>query len=119
MARKDFIDQLKALNYQVEELPENRLAFDYRVPVGKFAGKDIRLGFVVADDFPQNPPSGPHVSPRLLPLQSGGQHPSGGINASPFGEDWEYWSRPFQGWAGTDRSVKAYLAFIRQLFDTQ
>jgi hypothetical protein len=119
MARQDFIDQLKALNHQVEDLAENRLAFPYTVPVGRFAGKEIRLGFVVADDFPQNPPSGPHVAPRLLPLQSGGQHPSGSIQTSPFGEDWEYWSRPFQKWADTDRTVRIYMAFIRLLFDTQ
>lgn len=118
--RTDFIAQLHNLGFLPEELPENRLAFDYVVPVGKFAGTSLRLGLVVADDFPAVPPSGPHISPALLPVTGGGgQHPSGGVHQSPFGAGWEYWSRPFPNWATTDRTVKAYLAFIRRLFETQ
>ena len=119
MPRQDFIDQLRLEGYEPQELGENRVAFPYRIPLGKFAGQEIRLGFAVNDDFPANPPSGPHVSPRLLPLNSTNVHPAGGIHDSPFGGEWEYWSRPFPGWNETDRSVRAYMAHIRHLFHTQ
>lgn len=120
MARQDFIDQLQKLSYTVEDLGENRLAFLYTIPVGKFLGQQIKLGFVVGDDFPMNPPSGPHLTPRLLPINTGSNvHPAGGVHPSPFGEHWEYWSRPFTGWANTDHSVRTYLAHIKRLFETQ
>ena len=120
MSRQDFINGLRALGYQVEEQGDNRISFTYEVPLGRFVGQLIRLGFQVNDDFPANPPSGPHVTPRLLPLKSDGEHPDGRIHASPtFGEDWEYWSRPYPEWHRTDRSVKSYMAHIRHLFDTQ
>jgi hypothetical protein len=130
MARKDFVEQLQILGYEVEERGEDRLAFPYVIPVGRFAGKKILLGFIVHDDFPMTPPSGPHISPRLLPLHPGSDlpHPQGGVHESPFDapagggiktELWEYWSRPFPGWAGTKRTVKAYMAHIRNLFESQ
>jgi hypothetical protein len=129
MARKDFIDQLKTLGYEPEERGENRLAFRYTVPVGRSAGQEIWLGFAVNEDFPANPPSGPHLSPRLLPLHPGNDlpHPHGGVHESPFDtphgggpktEVWQYWSRPCHGWSNTDRTVKAYLAHIRNLLAT-
>jgi hypothetical protein len=130
MPRQDFIEQLKALGYAPEERGENRIALRYTIPIGRFQGQEIWLGFAVPDDFPLSPPSGPHVSPRLLPLHPGGDlpHPQGGVHESPFDtaqhgkpktEEWEYWSRPFQGWAKSGRTVKAYLAHIRNLLATQ
>ncbi len=120
MARQDFIDQLEALGYKVEERGDFRLAFRYIVPIGRFEGKEILLGFIVTDDFPLNPPSGPHLWPQILPLNTNSnEHPHGGIHSSPFGSEWEYWSRPFQGWAATDRTVRAYMAHIRGLFYNQ
>jgi hypothetical protein len=121
MARKDFVDQLREHGFQPEELGENRLAFRYVIPVGKFEGREVRLGFAVGEDFPLQPPSGPHWSPHLLPLHPSNDlpHPAGGIHASPFGGDWQYWSRPFPGWASTDRTVTAYMAHIRHLLETQ
>lgn len=121
MARADFIEQLRKLGYSPREMGGNRLAFDYTISVGKFAGREIQLGFAVANDFPLNPPSGPNISPHLLPINpKGKQHPSGGIHANRgFDDDWQYWSRPFPNWAATDKTVKTYLAFIRHLFETQ
>ncbi len=121
MGRQDFIDQLRELNHRPEILGENRVAFPYIVPVGKFRGREIRLGFVVPGDFPLSPPSGPHVSPRLLPLNTTSQeHPIGGIHDSePFGKEWQYWSRPHRHWDKTDKTVRAYMAHIRALFETQ
>jgi hypothetical protein len=130
MARKDFINQLEAMGYRVEDHGENRVAFRYKIPVGRFAGQEIWLGFVVPDDFPASPPTGPHVSPRLLPIHPGQDlpHPQGGVHESPFNaatnggsktEQWEYWSRPFHRWPNTDHTVKDYMAHIRNLFASQ
>lgn len=120
MARQDFIEQLKTLGYVPQDLGNNRIWFSYTIPVGKFIGQQIQLGFVVGDDFPANPPGGPHISPHLLPINAGGTHPSGGIHDNrEFGGSWQYWSRPFPSWANTDRSVRIYMAHIRHLFETQ
>ncbi len=82
----------------------------YSIPIGRRLGEQIRLGFDVPTDFPVTPPGGPRVSPKL-------GHPDGAVHAAPdFGTEWEYWSRPFPNWAGTDRTVRSYMAHIRRLF---
>lgn len=120
MARQDFIDQLRALGHEVEEPGGNKISFTYVIPVGKRANQEIKIGFEVSEDFPANPPSGPHVSPRILPLdKTKDPHPKGGVHESTnFGNEWEYWSRPFPNWANTDRTARTYMAFIRYLFET-
>lgn len=120
MGYQEFVDGLVGLGYEVRELGNNRVAFDYKVPCGRFGGRAIELGFVVPAEFPLNPPSGPHVSPQLLPLTGGGGvHPAGGIHASDFGPTWQYWSRPLLHWATTRRTVGDVMAHIRHLLDTQ
>jgi hypothetical protein len=123
MDRAGFIQGLRDLGLAVEERAENYVTFPWEVPVGARAGERIRLGLQVPPDVEETPPSGPHVSPQLLPLSqtNPGTHPSDGIHASPLGGEWQYWSRPFPnppGWASTDRSAKAYMRHINHLFDT-
>lgn len=119
MAKSDFIDQLKGLGYELQDHGEGKMSFPYLVPCGKFEGQSIRLGFVVPEDFNITPPSGPHISPEILPRKDGGAHPDGAVTASPFGEGWQYWSRPLSHWAQTKRTVKDVMAHVRHLFDTQ
>lgn len=121
MAQADFLNQLRDLGFQPQDLGNGKVAIDFVVPVGKFAGEAVKIGFQVPPDFPLTSPGGPHVCPKLLPLNNtqGIPHPAGAIHASDFGGDWEYWSRPFPKWAGTDRTVRAYLAHVRGLFATQ
>ena len=120
MAQADFLAQLTDLGYDATELAPGRVVFPYTVESGRFAGKEVRVGFEVPGDFNLTPPSGPHIFPRLLPNESGGAHPSGGIHDSQnFGPDWHYWSRPLSHWNQTDRTVRAVLAHLRHLFDTQ
>lgn len=126
MARADFIAQLEALGYQPTEYAGGYVAFAYTVEVGRFAGTEILLGFQVADAFPAHPPGGPHMRPALRPMHPGSDkpHPDGGVHDSPFtsavgGGTWQYWSRPFNSWGRTDKTVSTYLKFIRYLFDTQ
>lgn len=117
MAKKDFIDQLMQFGYEVELAGDNRVIIAYTVDVGRFDGQAIKLGFEVPNDFPMTPPGGPHVSPRLLPINKDASYPLGRIHESPsFGPNWEYWSRPYNDWNQTNRTVRTYLSHIRRLF---
>lgn len=120
MPKAEFVKELRELGYQVEELDGDKIVFPYEIPCGRLAEQKIKLGFIAPGDFPLTPPSGPHVSPRLLPINpSSGTHPNCGIQESPqFGADWQYWSRPLNHWAQTKRQAKDVMAHIRHLFDT-
>jgi hypothetical protein len=118
MASVDFLAELRTLGFVLTEVDADKVTFPYEVPVGPRAGETIVLGFVVPGDYRASPPSGPHVSPPLYPLQSGGNHPTGGIHASPLGDAFQYWSRPFPGWAASGRTARDYMAFINGLFAT-
>ena len=122
MAKADFLKQLQVLGYTVQELaiaPHTYFVFNYVVPVGRFVGQTVRLGFKAMDSFPMDAPPGPHFNPHLLKVTNqGGVHPTGGINSSPLGPDWQYWSRPFQEWATSDKTAKTYLAHIKNLLAT-
>lgn len=120
MAKSDFINQLQALQYTVQEPAADFLSFEYEIPVGKFTGQKVMMALQVAESFPMSPPPGPHFKPHLLPVTGGGGvHPFGAIHDSPLGAEWQYWSRPFNNeWNRTDRTVKTYLAHIRNLFAT-
>src|SRR2546425_3212773 len=119
MPRADFIQQLRDLGCDPQDLGEGKVTIPYTVPVGRLEGQEVRLGFTVADDFPLNPPGTIHVSPRLLPQKSGGNHPDGGVGDSNFGPDWQYWSRPMHHWAKTKRTARDVMAHVHRLFDTQ
>lgn len=111
-------EQLRLLGYAASPIDAARLdhlSFAYVVPVGRFNGQAIRVGLISPPDFPRTPPSGPHIAPRLIAHHGGGP---GGVHASAFGSDWEYWSRPYQNWGRDGRDASAYLAFLRTLFAT-
>lgn len=120
MAKLDFVNQLQALGYEVQELAPDFLSFEYEIPVGKFIGQKVTLALQVNDSFPMNPPPGPHFKPHLLPVSGGGgTHPFGAIHESPLGSQWQYWSRPFTNhWNTTDKTVKNYLSHIKNLLAT-
>lgn len=115
-----FTAQLRELGYSPTEHVEGRVMFPYEVEVGRLAGTKVALGIQVPPDFPIQPPSGIHVSPRIHPIQPSGVHPTGGIHESPsFGTDWEYWSRPCHEWGTTRRRVADYMGFVRRLWASQ
>ncbi len=119
MGLADFINQLKELGYAVEELGGDKIVFCYVITCGRFKGQEIKLGFHVPADFPFTPPSGPHIYPYLLPInESAPAHPAR-VAKSDFGDDWQYWSRPFPNWPNTNKTVKDYMRYIRHLFETQ
>src|SRR5689334_22555744 len=111
MAKSDFLNQMQALNFQIQELADDFFVFPFMIPVGKFRGQAVKMGLQVHDSFPINPPPGPHFSPLLMPVTGGGGcHPFGAIHPSALGPEWEYWSRPFKDWNRTDKTAKTYLA---------
>lgn len=119
-----FAAELRRAGYEVVELRDHHLKFPYVVNVGKLAGMRVELGFVVPQDFPMTPPSGPHINKLLHPNCSGGEHPTGGIHSSSkhsehFSSGWQYWSRPYKDWATSKRNVACYMAFIHQLWASQ
>jgi hypothetical protein len=125
-----FAEGLRALGYEPKALPDcpNHIFFNYVVEIGRFVGRTVRLGFIVPPDFPNIPPTGPHVSPHIQPIHTGGDqpHPFGGVHQSqsaPFqkgtGGDWQYWSRPAVNWGQSKKTVSAYMAHIWRLWETQ
>jgi hypothetical protein len=121
MAVEDFAKQLKAIGYDVTEYPDARVSFPYAIEIGKFVGQEITLGFLIPPDFPLNPPTGPHIKPGLLPINTAsGDHPAHGVHESPrFGAEWQYWSRPMNHWPNTERTAADVMRHIRRLFETQ
>jgi hypothetical protein len=119
MNRTGFIAEFSALGFTVEEKGDFIL-FPFTVPVGKFAGRELKLGFQITGDMPVNSPAGPHVSPALLPFNPNADpHPKGGVHASNLGTEWQYWSRPFKFWREGERTARRYMAHITNLFATQ
>ncbi|OZB41960.1 MAG: hypothetical protein B7X46_14740 [Thiomonas sp. 15-66-11] len=104
----------------------DHLTFDYEVETGSKAGMRVRIGLIVPQDFPASAPSGPHVSPRVFPINTGGAHPHGRIwadHARAFAEaeggDWEYWSRPCSDWGIRPKTIASYMSHLWQLWDSQ
>lgn len=117
MGINELKSQLEELGYKVNDIASGIISFKFIVPHGRFKDEELEIALQWAQ-FPNLPPPGLLLDKGLLPLQSGGQHPSGGIHNRNFGgRTWQYWSRPFKDWASTDRTAKTYLAFIRTLFD--
>lgn len=112
MGHQQLIADLRAAGYDPKLKTVDGVefvSFLYRVPIGAYAGEEVRVS-LQAPDWPLNPPGGPHITPRI-------QHP--GDNAhhgSPLGANSIYWSRPHPRWADTTRSVEEYLAHLRTVF---
>jgi hypothetical protein len=116
--RDEFARQLRELRIEPELRDDIRLVFPYEIEVGRFAETAARIGLEVPEDFPRNPPGGPHVSPRLIADKGATPGGAGGSAASSFGADFEYWSRPYSNWGRDGYTVKAYLAHLRRLVHT-
>lgn len=112
MARIDFINQLQALGFEPQELPNGMVEITYSIIIGKNAGHTLKLAFQIPNDFPMNCPTGPHFKSVGI---DGWLEPSTNIHSSPMGSEWRYWSRPFPDWNRTLKSVKVYLAHIKNL----
>jgi hypothetical protein len=123
-----FVQGLIGLGYKPAHLPgkPDHVVIDYVVESGSRVGTKVRHGFIVPGDFPLTVPSGPHVSPHIHPIKTDGQHPTGAVHraqAAPFEQaldgEWQYWSRPFQDWGSSKKTVAAYMSHIWRLWDSQ
>jgi hypothetical protein len=118
--KEAFAGGLRELGHAPEDLENNRLAFTYTIPTGRFKDQVVKLGLEIPSDFNATCPTGPHVKPRLI-----ANNPNGGPEDraadSPFGADWQYFSRPFgerdEGWNRTTKDVKAYLRHVQRVFE--
>lgn len=116
--KDEFEAQLRALGHEPRREGKGMTSFPYVVPAGKLAGTSVRLAFDVPMDFDRTPPSGPHLSPRALPMNPGAAGHPERVADSALGPDWQYLSRPYPDWGTRGRSVECYMAFIRHLFAT-
>lgn len=118
--KEAFAAGLMELGYVPEDLGNNRVAFAYTVAVGRFKGHAIKMGLEVPPDFHATCPTGPHILPRLIPINTNGG-PNNRAADSPFGAEWEYLSRPFvdgaDGWNRTTKDVKAYLRHLQRVLE--
>lgn len=120
MSRESFIEELKALGFEVVEPIAGIAVIPFLIKTNRFAGQSVRIGFEGIEGYPMHPPKTIHVSPRLHPLRpESGPHPLCGIHASPLGEDWQYWSRPIQGWKPGRSNVQHLIAHVHALFEDQ
>lgn len=115
MAKIDFISELNALGYEAHEESNGMVVFNYTIPVGKNIGKILNVGFQIGEDFPMNCPHGPHFESGII---EGWFEPKENIHASPLGDGWRHWSRPFPDWNRTQRTVKVYFAHIRNVLNS-
>lgn len=114
---EEFARQLTELGFEINVRDGARVAVAYTITGGSHAGAEVRLGFEVPPEFPRSPPGGPHLSPRLFPMNpNAAGHPER-VADSKFGADWQYLSRPYAGWRGREPVAK-YLAYIARLFAT-
>ena len=118
--KEAFAAGLKELGYAPEDLGNNRVAFAYTVAAGRFKGQVIKMGLEVPRDFHATCPTGPHISPRLIPINANGG-PNNRAADSPFGAEWAYLSRPFvdgaDGWNRTTKDVKAYMRHLQRVLE--
>jgi hypothetical protein len=122
---QDFIAQLRDLGFDAVETPiaqmpgQTIIQLPYTIPLGSKSGDEIRLGFLVPPDYNLTCPSGPYMQPHVLPINQATEPPYGGVTDAShvFGAGWQYWSRPYNNWAGSDRNARAYMRHIKHLFD--
>ncbi|OGZ05513.1 MAG: hypothetical protein A2845_05910 [Candidatus Lloydbacteria bacterium RIFCSPHIGHO2_01_FULL_49_22] len=116
--KEKFIQGLKNLGFEVENLEGNRLAFALSVNEGTLAGKTVRVGVDVPGDFELTAPHGPHIHPRTLPTNTSSQEHRDRIHDSDFGPEWMHLSRPHPSWESSKRNVDVYLAHVIKLLNT-
>ncbi len=89
----------------------------YPIPGGRFFGGVVRVGIAVPNDYPETPPGGLYVSPKIVPVSD-----MAGLNIHDRAEtaqlpgEWQYWSRPIkEGWPGENgarRIIKHWNAVM-------
>ena len=94
------------LNVQAEPRVNGIMITGYTIPAGRHAGKEVDVALGI--DLPATPPAGLHVR---APLGTIGVN---GVNPSPLGAEWQYWSRRHGAWR-TNRSEHSVIAYINRI----
>lgn len=117
-----FIEGLRGLGYDSMDHGEGKVSFRYTIGAGRFKDQVITVGIAVPTDFNVTCPTGPHITPRLIPINPAGAGNDRAAESPQFGPEWEYLSRPFvdntEGWNRTTRDVKAYLRHVKRILET-
>jgi hypothetical protein len=112
---------LSQLGYNPEDKGDNKVVFGYTIGAGRFKDTIITVGIEVPSDFNVTCPTGPHILPQLIPMNTNAPGNDRAAD-SPFGEEWQYLSRPFvdqqEGWNRTTKDVKAYLRHVKRILET-
>jgi hypothetical protein len=110
--RDKFVEELRELGFapELSASDETFLWFPYQIPNGPRSGDVVELGFQVPTNFEYEPPHGPCYRPAIL-RNDGLQ----GVHPDRPAAGWDHWSRPHPRWAQTDKTVRAYMRFIRAL----
>lgn len=102
------IETFRGMGLEVDAEPRVNgiIIKNYPIPAGRHAGRVVDLALGV--DLPVTPPAGLHVR---APLGTIGVN---GVNPSPLGGDWQYWSRRHGSWRSS-RSEHSVLAYINRI----
>jgi hypothetical protein len=117
MGRDKFKDGLEVLGHTVELKDEDKVIIPFVIAEGRFANQQIKVGIQVPPDFDMTPPGGIHISPRLIPINPNPLDHTRAAVSQPFGDEWEYLSRPFNQWA-LKRTAKRYMEYVAHLLNT-
>ncbi len=118
MGKEKFKEGLIELGFPIEDSNDDWLKVSrYKIEDGRFKDQIIELAFQVPVDFPINPPHGPHMRPRLFPINEGSPSHTERMHKSPLGSDWGHLSRPFPNWGKGKRTTKRYMEYIYYLFN--
>ena len=107
-----FVEELRELGYEPKRHGPDEVSFEYEIENGPRDGALIELGFVVPPSWPIEPPHGPCYRPAIL-REAGIQE--GVHQGRHLGPEWDHWSRPFEGWARVEQSLRSYMRLIRNL----
>jgi len=117
------IKELLALGHEAELVTAtdgNRFAVisNFVVPLGRFAGREIDLGFLGTADFPISVASSIHVraNPQLYEKTDSVANVRN-ITDSALGPEWRYWSKNL-GWNGNgEKSARHLMTIINGVFE--
>lgn len=86
-----FMAGLKSLGFNPAIAPgkTEHVYFDYEIPTGKFAGRQIKLGLVVPGDFPMTSPAESTCRPGFIPIKAEAHtRPVAFMTARTFSKRW-------------------------------
>ena len=114
-------NDLMNMGYEVEKIAASdgnkfTVIHNFKVPLGRFAGRVIDLGILAMPDFPQSIGSSIHVNadPQLFDYSDTTPNIRN-ITKSALGDEWRYWSKRFD-WS-KDKTTRRLMSLIHGVFE--